>query len=98
MKLNFPFWPKCENCKTRNAIGFLPVGSLTFGKNPEWTWVCSSDDCPDGYLVEFSRFFHSPASTVDWIAHLSEKPRFNSKAFCEMMVRFREETKCFNQV
>lgn len=100
MKLNFPVLPKCEFCKSRTAIGFIPDID-TFkkrGSGASWMWVCSSDDCPDGYIVEFARFFNSPAATVDWLAHLADKSWFDANKFCKMMERFRDETKCYNQV
>jgi len=44
------------------------------------------------YHFEIARFFRSPATTVDILGHLSEKPWFDAPDFCAMMHRFREAT------
>jgi hypothetical protein len=53
-----------------------------------WAFLTQSDE----YHLEIDAFFKSPASTVDWLAHLQEKPGFDARAFCEMMHRFRAAT------
>jgi hypothetical protein len=54
----------------------------------EWQFVCRA--CPDGvYDFSASRFFRSPESTVDWLAHLQEKRWFSPVKFFEFMDRLR---------
>ena len=56
--------------------------------------MCDSQKCPDNYIILFTRFFKSPAATVDWLAHLAEKGWIedNAYAFFEMMENFRTAT------
>ncbi len=61
-----------------------------------WQFTC--DECANsGYQVETWRFFHSPASTVDWIAHLHEKSWMDWDDFALMMWRFREATQSYGK-
>ena len=50
------------------------------------------------YEIKIDQFFDSPASTVDWIAHLNEKTWINWKVFADMIDRFREATQSYGQV
>lgn len=90
----FPSKPSCEVCNSQTAQNFT-CERLT----SEWRFLCNScsDLVPDSYPVELARFFETPAATVDWIAHLSEKSWMNQKIFADMMVRFRAATDSFNQ-
>jgi hypothetical protein len=63
----------------------LPVGNSIF----------VSREAPEGmtdYGLEIWDFFKSPASTVDWLAHLSEKAWFDADDFFAMIYRFRKAT------
>jgi len=62
--------PMCE------LLGDKPARHFTHRKGK---WLFVSTEAPerfDEYHLEIERFFYSPASTVDWLAHLSEKPWF----------------------
>ena len=86
--------PVCEVCGKRKAEFFdynpkdrpdLPQG---------WYFTCA--ECPEmRYAFEISKFFHCPASTVDWIAHLAEKAWSDLEGFGWMMKRFRKATNSF---
>jgi hypothetical protein len=59
-------------------------------------WLFVSTEAPEDlgeYHFEIADFFKSPAATVDWLAHLSEKEWFEAKDFLAMM--HRDETYSF---
>jgi hypothetical protein len=62
---------------------------------PVGNWMFVSLEAPEkptDYHFEIKDFFKSPASTIDWLAHLNEKAWFDANDFCDMMHRFREAT------
>lgn len=61
-------------------------------------WLFVSTDAPEDfneYHFEIADFFKSPGATIDWLAHLHEKPWFDANDFCAMLHRFRKETDSF---
>lgn len=96
--------PNCEICGVREATIFLAsttFQSYTDGSgnvsSTEWEFCCAPCAEVNGYYpVEIRRFFDSPASTVDWIAHLHEKGWKDWDSFADMMLRFRAETKSYS--
>lgn len=87
-KKKFRKAPLCEKCGKAEAISF----SLIKGK---WMFTCMCTADNESYYIELDRFFRSPASTVDWLAHMSEKPWMDCHDFMEMMHRFRGATNSF---
>ena len=88
----FPNKPKCEVCKKEIATSFSVLA------DDRWIFAsqCVADE--EKYYVEFERFFSSPASTVDWMAHLQEKRWFDTGSWFQMMRRFRAATKSYFQI
>jgi hypothetical protein len=79
----------CEICNIKEAIFF------SFNNN-EWEFTCElCDECPR-YYAKISNFFKSKSATIDWLAHLSEKPWINWNDFMSMMHRYRKATNSFN--
>lgn len=78
-------------CNMESATSFSLV---------EGEWVFSGDctRATERYYVPFDRFFNSPESTVDWLAHLHEKKWMDWKDFADMMDRFREATGSFGKL
>jgi len=54
---------------------------------------CTSDI--EFYYIYIDQFFRSPASIIDWLAHMHEKNWFNEDDFFDMMDRFRNATNSF---
>jgi hypothetical protein len=68
-------------------------------RNGRWMFVSTvAHELPDEYHFEIDRFFNSPRSTVDWLAHLHEKTWFDANDFCEMMDRFRIVTGSYGAI
>jgi hypothetical protein len=82
--------PICEVCGKEPATSFSWIDG-------DWKFCgdCTADS--EIYYVELRLFFHSPAATVDWLAHLAEKDWVDWRLFMDMMTRFREATESFNQ-
>lgn len=95
-QLKFKRTPKCENCN--DTAHLFSAFRIDESEKRHWMFVCQS--CSDRaiYPVEIVRFFHSPSSTTDWIAHLHEKGWMDQENFAAMMHRFRSATESFNQV
>lgn len=74
----------------------LPDRYLHSGGNWMFTCECTSDH--EHYYVMLTDFFKTPASTVDWLAHLHHKPWMNWENFNQMMFRFRKATNSFNSL
>jgi hypothetical protein len=88
-KLKFKKQPMCELLHDR------PAEHFTFRRD-KWLFVSTqADEDFNEYHFEIVEFFSSPASTVDWLAHLSEKGWFDAADFCAMIHRFREATDSF---
>jgi len=93
MKTQFKRTPRCEILIDEPAEWFVA--------KPGEGWFFLSTKVPDGgadYSIEIDRFFSSPASTVDWLAHLSEKDWFDANDFCRMLRRFRQATQSFGSL
>ncbi len=89
MTIKFTKTPKCEECGSNPATAFH-----YFHNSKNWKFCCGCAE-DSTYRVDFDRFFSSPASTVDWLAHLDEKNWKNWRSFMEMITRFRTETDSF---
>ncbi len=62
----------------------------------EWQFVCV--DCPgEAYDFAVERFFRTPASTVDWMAHLHEKQWFRPRKFFDFIDRLRADGNFYSQ-
>lgn len=87
LPLKFRKTPLCE------LSGDSPADCFSFRKG---RWVFLADrkvpQLGNEYRFSIEGFFRAPASTVDWLAHLSEKSWFNATEFCDMMERFRRAT------
>jgi hypothetical protein len=90
MKTKFKHQPICE----------LTGGPAEFFvyQNRRWMFLATSaPEFASDYSVEIDRFFDSPSSTVDWLAHLHEKAWFQADDFFDMLDRFRTSTDSFGQ-
>ena len=90
-----PQWKKvpiCEVCHHEPATSFS-----WFNKADEWKYCGDCGKETETYYISFTRFFRSPAATVDWLAHLSEKNWFKPADFLKMLHRFRAATESFGQ-
>lgn len=95
-RIKFPQKPTCEQCDGRTAECFVAT-KVNSGK-AEWQFLCMFCSQDHGYPIEIHRLFHSPASTVDWLAHMDEKGWMQWDNFMEMMGRFREATQSYNKI
>lgn len=88
-KNGFKKKPMCEVCRLEEATSF------SYFKNGGWkfTGACTVDT--ERYYIELYRFFNSPSSTTDWLAHMDEKTWMDWKDFMSMMHRFRKATDSF---
>jgi hypothetical protein len=91
--LKFTKQPVCERCNAEPATSFS-----YFKESAKWmfTGACTTDT--EHYYIEFERFFASPSSTVDWLAHMDEKGWMRWPDFMAMMRRFRKVTDSFNSI
>ena len=90
--MKFKVTPRCEILPTLEAEHFTH-------KNGKWLFV--STQAPedwDEYHFKIADFFKTPAATVDWLAHLSEKAWFNPADFLAMMHRFRKATDSYGAI
>jgi hypothetical protein len=90
MTVKFKKTPACE------LLPEYPAAHFTHRRGK---WLFVSTGAPEDaneYHLEIDDFFKSPASTVDWLAHLSGKDWFDAKDFCAMMTRFRRATDSYN--
>lgn len=80
--------PQCEVCGQEPATSFSWL-------DRDWKFCgdCTTDT--ESYYIELKLFFQSPASTVDWIAHMAEKNWMDWGKFADMMGRFRAATDSF---
>jgi hypothetical protein len=89
MRIRFKQQPRCELEPDKVARHF------TYRRGQ---WLFVSTEAPEDvneYHLEIERFFRSPSSTVDWLAHLSQKHWFDPNDFLAMMHRFREATNSY---
>jgi len=95
-----PKRPICEKCGKEPAISFSYFGRRVENKTQEQQWfftgMCTADS--EMYYVELDRFFNSPASTVDWLAHLNSKGWIDWADFMSMIRRFRDATGGYDQL
>jgi hypothetical protein len=78
--------PRCE---------LLPAKPAQYFTCQDGKWLFVSLEAPEkltDYHFEIADFFKSPASTIDWLAHLSEKEWFDPHDFLAMIHRFRKAT------
>jgi hypothetical protein len=94
----FPKPPICEICRKDPAISFshFPPGSK--GNAQGWLFTCMCTADTEDYYIKFDSIFSSPASTVDWLAHMHEKSWMNWPNFMDMVDRFREATQSYHQI
>ena len=93
-KPKFKKKPMCEACEKEPATSFS-----RFDSHPDkWRFTCQCTSESENYYVEIQKFFSSPASTVDWLAHLNEKPWVAWPKFMAMMDRFRAATDSYNSL
>jgi len=84
--LKFKKTPMCE------LLGNVPAEHFTYRRG-KWLFVSTeADEDWNEYHFPIAGFFATPASTTDWLAHLSEKGWFDPKDFCKMLHRFRKAT------
>jgi len=88
--------PMCEVCgeKEATSFSFIPTGNDLDIGNGKFTCECTSNE--EKYYIPISDFFSSPSATIDWLAHLQEKPWVDWNNFMKMMDRFRTSTESFN--
>jgi len=91
MKPKFRKAPLCELCQDGEAYSFSYV-------NGKWVFACACSSETEQYYIQFDRFFKSPGTTVDWMAHMREKVWFDPNDFFDMMDRFRAATNSFNSI
>jgi hypothetical protein len=90
--IQFPKEPVCEYCGQNTAFAFCYLGSEI-----GWKFCCDCTNARDQYYMRFDSFFNSPASTVDWLAHVHHKSWMDWGNFMDMIVRFRAATGSFSQ-
>ncbi|WP_353572496.1 hypothetical protein [Candidatus Albibeggiatoa sp. nov. BB20] len=89
--------PICEVCGKSKAISFSYfVTNADSGGNWKFTCECTKDD--EDYYILLKDFFSSPASTIDWLAHINEKGWMNWNDFMNMMERFRHATDSYHMM
>ena len=86
----FDATPICEECHDETATSFSHV-------HGKWMFTGQCTSGTEDYYIEFKRFFRSPASTIDWLAHMNEKNWMDWTDFMNMMDRFRSATKSFHK-
>ena len=87
MEIKFKQAPICEQCGKNPAISFCYLG-----KSEGWKFCCICTDNNNKYWIDFNRFFKSPASVIDWLAHMNEKTWMDWSDFMNMIDRFRAAT------
>ncbi len=91
--------PICEVCGKNKAISFSHFdANHNIEVSAGWKFVCMCTNDIEDYDVLISGFFDNPASTVDWLAHLKDKPWMDSDDFLEMIQRFRTSTASFGKL
>lgn len=77
----------CEVCENEEAYSFSFFDSDNYKRICKLTGECTIDS--EKYYIEFKRFFNSPQSMTNWIAHMSEKQWFNKEDFITKLIKFR---------
>lgn len=98
-RIEFYKSPMCEICRERQALVFeFYPDAYTTAPIHGWCFTCAEcNECDSKYWFYIGNFFQSPASTVDWLAHIHGKPWMDWSGFMDMMNRFREATGSFNK-
>lgn len=86
--MNFPQTPVCEKCGKESATSFSYIKG-------QWLFTGGCTSGKERYYIMLEGFFKSPASTVDWLAHMYEKTWFEPNDFFDMIDRFREATQSY---
>lgn len=90
--ISFPKAPACEACRGNPATHFVALTCFS-----DWQFHCactaSINHC---YYISIDRFFRTPASAVEWLAHLESKNGMDWASFISMMDRFRDDTGSYN--
>ena len=84
--------PICEVCGRKEATSFSLIINNPDSFKGEWKFVCDCTTQSEDYYIPIENFFSRGAATVDWLAHMSEKPCMDWKSFMDMMYRFRDAT------
>jgi hypothetical protein len=108
MKVQFKRQPMSELTSSKPAAFFVYRGDYSpktantpnddIGLSRAWIFVSADEVDQGGYEIEIDRFFDSPASTVDWLAHMREKDWFDANEFCDMLHRFRAVTDSYGVI
>ena len=97
MTTEFDKTPECEVCQKEHATSFSSMNTEA-GRITEWRFCGPCTSNYEDYYILIDDFFDSPASTVDWLAHMHEKEGMDWQSFMEMMHRFRRATRSFNKL
>lgn len=84
--------PICEVCGSKKATSFSFVISNPESFEGEWKYVCDCTTESEDYYIPIENFFSRGPATVDWLAHMGEKPWMDWKNFMDMMYRFHDAT------
>jgi hypothetical protein len=95
MNSRFPMAPLCELCQKNEASAFVHFEDQ---QHKGWKFCCECAGDIGDYEILFERFFSSPASTVDWMAHMHEKTWMDWADFMGMIDRLRDASKSYGQV
>lgn len=90
--------PICEVCQKEPATSFSYVDKDDDTGDSAWKFVGGCMSGIETYYIEFERFFNSPPSSVDWMAHMSEKSWMKWTDFMTMMGRFRDATGSYQKL
>ncbi len=77
----------CEICGQEPAVAFACFDGYT-----NWKFVGPCSEHMEYYTIPLIDFFARPASAVDWMAHMDQKPGMDWESFGRMMRRFRDAT------
>lgn len=97
MNTKFRATPQCEACGKEEATSFSCM-SLTNDKMTDWRFCGACTSETEYYYIEIDKFFGSPSSTVDWLAHMHKKVGMDWQSFMDMMHRFRHATNSYNAI
>ncbi len=87
--------PICEVCNKGEAVSFSFIEENPTTGEGYWKYCCNCTSEREKYYIRFENFFDSPASTIDWLAHMHEKTWMSWTDFMDMMNRFRKATNSF---
>lgn len=84
--------PICEVCGKNEATSFSFIIFDQEIERGDWKFVCECTRDNEDYYIEIKDLFATPPKTVDWLAHMHEKPWMDWRNFMEMIKRFRQAT------